>query len=128
MKQLARCAAGLVFGLMSLAAQAEVTLSAGYLKQGIEAPAVLSNLDPVPETQGVDGAQLGLADNQSSGRFLGHAYALEVAEITPRVTRHEERYADQQQRHRRPAGEGCVEDARVVELVAQHQVAGPGPR
>lgn len=83
MKQLARCAAGLVFGLMSGAAQAEVTLSVGYLKQGIEAPAVLSNLDPVPETQGVDGAQLGLTDNQSSGRFLGHAYALEVSVITP---------------------------------------------
>ncbi|SDD19262.1 amino acid/amide ABC transporter substrate-binding protein, HAAT family [Ruegeria marina] len=83
MNFLVKSAALLAFGTMACAAQAEAILAVGYLKQAVVAPAVLSNLDPVPETLGVDGARLGQADNQSSGRFLGHSYVLDVSEVDP---------------------------------------------
>ncbi|MEM9784742.1 MAG: ABC transporter substrate-binding protein, partial [Pseudomonadota bacterium] len=38
-------------------------------------------LDPVPKDAGLAGARLGIADNASTGGFLGHNYSLEVAEV-----------------------------------------------
>ncbi|MDD9911338.1 MAG: ABC transporter substrate-binding protein [Ahrensia sp.] len=54
-----------------------IDISIGYLQREVPPPAVLSNLDPLPEDEGLAGARLGLADNATTGRFLGHNYTLE---------------------------------------------------
>ena len=49
-----------------------------YLKiQQAERP-LLSNLDPIPENLGLNGAELGVADNNTAGSFLGYRFDLEV--------------------------------------------------
>lgn len=58
-----------------------VELSVHYLRQIIPPPPTLSNLDPIPEDLGMAGARAGLEDNNTTGRFLGHTYTLEVTEI-----------------------------------------------
>ena len=63
--------------------QAQVTVGVAYLRQEVEAPPTLSNLDPEPEDLGLAGAEVGLADNATTGRFLGHDYALDVASVPP---------------------------------------------
>ncbi|WP_342078181.1 ABC transporter substrate-binding protein [Yoonia sp. SS1-5] len=62
-------------------AGAEVTLSVGYLSVFEEQPPTLSNLDPEPADIGVAGAMTGLSDNLTTGRFLGHSYALAVTQL-----------------------------------------------
>ncbi|GGE54746.1 ABC transporter substrate-binding protein [Actibacterium pelagium] len=52
-----------------------------YLKQVRDAPPVLSNLDPLPEDLGLAGAEVGLADNKTTGGFMGHNYTLEMAVV-----------------------------------------------
>jgi ABC transporter substrate binding protein (PQQ-dependent alcohol dehydrogenase system) len=47
-----------------------------YFERRVERPPVLYNLEGVPEDEGLAGARLGLADNLTTGKFLGHAYAL----------------------------------------------------
>ena len=75
----------LVFGIAISAAtaRAEVVLHATYLR--IEQPPapVLSNLDPVPEDDGIAGAHLGLADNATTGQFLGQTYKLDTVSLPP---------------------------------------------
>ncbi len=44
-------------------------------------PPVLSNLDPIPDDLGLAGAEVGLADNKTTGRFMGHNYTLEVVSV-----------------------------------------------
>ncbi|MEO3413944.1 ABC transporter substrate-binding protein [Roseovarius sp. CAU 1744] len=73
----------LVCLMLSGPALAEVSLSVGYLEQQVARPAVLSNLDPVPDDLGAAGAQLGLADNQTTGQFLGHSYTLDIVRVAP---------------------------------------------
>lgn len=54
-----------------------------YLRLEVERPPVLSNLDPVPEDLGIAGAEVALADNMTTGRFLGHDYELSVVSVPP---------------------------------------------
>lgn len=54
-----------------------------YLEAPVERPPTLSNLDPVPEDLGLAGAEIGLNDNMTTGSFLGHRYALDVAVAAP---------------------------------------------
>ena len=61
------------------AAQVEAVI--GYLRQEVTPPPVLSNLDPIPEDEGIAGAQVALADNATTGRFLGQTYRLEVVSV-----------------------------------------------
>lgn len=75
---LALCAA-----LDAAAQDATVRVGITYLRQEVEAPPVLSNLDPIPEDLGLAGAEVGLADNATTGRFLGHDYALDVRSVEP---------------------------------------------
>ena len=50
-----------------------------YLKiQQAERP-LLSNLAPIPENLGLKGAELGVADNNTAGSFLGYMFHLDVA-------------------------------------------------
>ncbi|MBY5935686.1 ABC transporter substrate-binding protein [Tateyamaria omphalii] len=66
---------------MTTFASAETTLTIGYLRVEQPAPPTLSNLDPIPEDNGLAGAQTGLADNLTTGKFLGQNYELTVAEV-----------------------------------------------
>ena len=62
-------------------AWSEVVVAVHYLKKSVPPPPVLSNLDPIPEDLGMQGATLGLAENQTTGRFMGQTYALMVQEV-----------------------------------------------
>lgn len=66
---------------MATSAAAEVAVNIYYLKQVLEAPPTLSNLDPIPEDLGLVRAELGLQDNSTTGRFLGQSYELTVTEV-----------------------------------------------
>ncbi len=57
-------------------AQAELSLHVGYLEVEQDLPPTLSNLDPVPEDNGIAGALTGLQDNLTTGKFLGHSYEM----------------------------------------------------
>jgi len=54
-----------------------------WLELQQDRPPTLSNLDPIPEDEGLAGARLGLADNAAGGRFLGHDYSLEEIVVAP---------------------------------------------
>ncbi|QPH54262.1 ABC transporter substrate-binding protein [Pontivivens ytuae] len=69
--------------LCATAVSAQVTVDVVYLRQEVEAPPVLSNLDPIPEDEGIAGAEVGLADNATTGRFMGQDWALEVVSVAP---------------------------------------------
>jgi len=60
---------------------AETTLQVGYLRVEQPLPPTLSNLDPIPENNGIAGAETGLADNRTTGKFLGQTYEMTVAEV-----------------------------------------------
>lgn len=73
------CAAGLVTSLTMPAlaqAPAPIDISIIYLEKKIEHPPALSNFETVPDDQGLQGAQLALKDNQTTGKFLKHKYSL----------------------------------------------------
>lgn len=57
-------------------ATAEVAVSIGYLKVAVARTASLSNIDLTPQDAGLLGARLGLKDNLTTGKFLGHSYTL----------------------------------------------------
>jgi ABC transporter substrate binding protein (PQQ-dependent alcohol dehydrogenase system) len=75
-KYLAALATGL-----STTAQADVTLDVTYLSVFEARPPTLSNLDAEPADIGVAGAMVGLSDNTTTGRFLGHNYSLNVVQL-----------------------------------------------
>ena len=54
----------------------------GYLELFRPPPPTLSNLDGVPQDQGLAGARLGVSDNQTTGKFLGHSYEL-ITDVVP---------------------------------------------
>nr|WP_246587996.1 ABC transporter substrate-binding protein [Paracoccus bogoriensis] len=62
---------------MAAAAVAEpINVAIAYLELQVERPPVLTNLDPIPDDLGRMGAVLGLADNATTGGFMGHDYSL----------------------------------------------------
>ena len=71
----------ILMALCCTGAIAEISISVIYLRQEINKPAVLSNLDQVPDNLGTAGAQLGLAENATTGKFLGHSYELEIVSV-----------------------------------------------
>ncbi|MGR9045361.1 MAG: ABC transporter substrate-binding protein [Gammaproteobacteria bacterium] len=54
-----------------------------YFTQEKEAPSALSNLDPFIKHKGIPGAELGIADNNTTGRFTGQSYLLEKIVVEP---------------------------------------------
>jgi ABC transporter substrate binding protein (PQQ-dependent alcohol dehydrogenase system) len=71
-------AAAMGAALRSAGAQDEAaTLAIGYVS--LRAPQRVPNtfLDPPPEDEGVQGARLGVADDNTTGRFTGQRFALE---------------------------------------------------
>ncbi len=83
--RLAWCLSGPFAALLVAAgpASADVDMAMVYLRQEVEMPPVLSNLDPVPADQGIAGAEVALDDTRTTGRFLGHHYRLDVVSIEP---------------------------------------------
>lgn len=64
-------------------ARAELPVAITYLRLEVDRPPVLSNLDPVPKDLGIAGAEVALADTQTTGSFMGHAYALTLVSVPP---------------------------------------------
>lgn len=73
----------LALGLALPAGAETLAVKVLYLRQEVERPPVLSNLDAVPEDLGLAGAELALADNRTTGSFLGHDYSLTVISLPP---------------------------------------------
>ncbi|WP_071798192.1 ABC transporter substrate-binding protein [Natronohydrobacter thiooxidans] len=81
-------------------AQANIEVPIAYLEMEVERPPVLTNLDPIPDDLGRMGAALGLADNATTGGFMGHDYSLSDLVV--------------------PLGEDWLEAARAV--LADHRI------
>ncbi|WP_159805418.1 ABC transporter substrate-binding protein [Litoreibacter roseus] len=60
-----------------------VDLSVHYIRVETPTPPTLSNLDPIPDDLGLAGAQTALDDNNTTGKFLGQTYALDITELSP---------------------------------------------
>ena len=75
----------LSLGLLTVAAPAcaETALNMTYLRLETPPVPVLSNLDPIPEDDGIAGAGLGQSDNATTGKFLGQSYNLTIESIPP---------------------------------------------
>ncbi len=76
-------AVSLAATLAAAPARAEVEVVIAYLEQVVERPPTLSNLDPVPEDLGLAGARVALADNATTGGFLGQDYRLRETLVAP---------------------------------------------
>lgn len=74
------CALASAIAFCALPALAGTAVPVTYLREAAPPRVVLSNLDPVPEDLGLAGARLGIADNATTGRFLGQDYTL--SEVT----------------------------------------------
>ena len=79
----------LAFFLMPLtalpmpAAAEAINITIHYIERQVARPPTLSNLKAPPDDNGLQGAQLGLRDNQTTGRFLKHNYVLRNIIIPP---------------------------------------------
>ncbi len=58
------------------------TVQIGWLSQAIKRTLPLSYLDQPPQDEGIQGARLGIADNDTTGHFTGQSFAL-VESIVP---------------------------------------------
>ena len=69
---------------VTTAQQAETDLvRIAFLKQLVDRPPALSNLDDVPDDIGVFGGRLAAADNNTTGRFMKQRFELEEAVVPP---------------------------------------------
>lgn len=62
-------------------AAAELTLAASLLRVVEPPPPTLSNLDPIPDDNGLAGALTGLEDNLTTGKFLDQSYTLKTTTL-----------------------------------------------
>lgn len=58
-------------------------LTIHYLERRIERPAPLNNEDPIPDDEGLKGAELGLRDSNATGRFVALGFMLESRIVGP---------------------------------------------
>lgn len=58
------------------------TLQLGWLSRSVKRTMPLSYLDQPPDDEGVQGARLGIADNNTTGHFTGQSFEL-VDSIAP---------------------------------------------
>lgn len=74
----------IVLGVYTAAAQQlaapQVEVKLGYLR-AYEPQLALSVLDVAPRDEGVAGADVAIADNNTTGKFLGQTYTLDVTEV-----------------------------------------------
>src|SRR5690606_29756859 len=69
-------------GGSNAAAKTSIEIRIGYLR-AFEAELALSVLDIPPVNAGVAGAEVGIADNNTNGSFLGQKFTLDVVHIKP---------------------------------------------
>ncbi|GJM01230.1 MAG: branched-chain amino acid ABC transporter substrate-binding protein [Methyloligella sp.] len=67
--------------LGSIASAKELSIEFLYIESKEKRPATLSNLVAPPEDDGLLGAQLGIKDNNTTGRFLKHTYKMDEVVI-----------------------------------------------
>lgn len=67
----------------SPAAPAGAPLAIHYVERRIERPTPLNNEPPVPDDEGVRGAELGLRDGNATGRFVGLSFTLKTTVVEP---------------------------------------------
>src|SRR3954469_5920471 len=73
---IAACAIGLGILTSAIASHA-ATVTIGYLGRQEPPREPLSFVEPVMEDEGIQGAQLGIKDNVTTGRLLGQNFALD---------------------------------------------------
>jgi ABC transporter substrate binding protein (PQQ-dependent alcohol dehydrogenase system) len=81
MKTVTRTFCGLFALCLAAPVVAETVVNIAYLRQEIDRPPVLSNLDAVPEDEGIAGAFVGLEDNITTGKFLGQIFMLDIRSV-----------------------------------------------
>ena len=81
MKTVTRKFCGLFTLCLSTQTVAETSVNIVYLRQEIDRPPVLSNLDAVPEDEGIAGAEVGLEDNITTGKFLNQSFTLDIRSV-----------------------------------------------
>ena len=59
----------------------DVKVSLALLTEKRAVPPALSNLDPILTDEGIQGATLGIKDNNTTGQFTGHHYDLKHIEV-----------------------------------------------
>jgi len=74
--------AGAVFGASAAGAADPQVIRIGYLTREEEPRIPQTFLEPVADDEGVQGARLGIADNATTGRFLGQSFEL-VETVVP---------------------------------------------
>lgn len=76
-KRLKKCLLVVALVMSSGYAQSQsVNIKLAFLTQKLATPPALSNLDPVLTDEGIQGARLGIKDNNTTGKFTGHQYDL----------------------------------------------------
>ncbi len=74
-------AGGLLLSLLSLPiCAAPLEMEVAFIKLQQDKGPVLSNILPEPKDAGLRGAELGIADSNTTGRFLKHHYTLSITE------------------------------------------------
>ncbi|GAA4228138.1 ABC transporter substrate binding protein (PQQ-dependent alcohol dehydrogenase system) [Sagittula marina] len=73
------CAVLCVGGMSAPSEAADIRLH--YLRQEVEQPPTLSNLEPVPTDEGRAGAELALEDNATTGTFMGQTWTLQSTHV-----------------------------------------------
>lgn len=58
-------------------------LTIHYIERRIERPSPLNNEDPIPDDEGLKGAELGIKDSNATGRFVGLSFALKSTVVEP---------------------------------------------
>jgi ABC transporter substrate binding protein (PQQ-dependent alcohol dehydrogenase system) len=73
-----------LFGLLfftSVSFSAAKAINVAFLTEQLPTPAALSNLDPIIQEEGVQGARLGVEDSNTTGRFTGHQYRMKAVSV-----------------------------------------------
>lgn len=73
----------LTLSTKSIHAQTPIEIKIGSIRQIVERPPNLSNLEVIPENEGVAGADISISDNNTTGQFLGQQYTLETVNVAP---------------------------------------------
>lgn len=82
-RMLGLCLAAFGFIAFAPARAAEpVTIDILYIWQAIERPPTLANRAPPPDNAGLAGAELGVRDSNSTGRFTGQTYRLTTQQVS----------------------------------------------
>ncbi|GAB6845675.1 ABC transporter substrate binding protein (PQQ-dependent alcohol dehydrogenase system) [Methylorubrum rhodinum] len=58
-------------------------LAIHYVERRVERPTPLNNEPPIPDDEGLRGAELGLRDGNATGRFVGLSFALKTTVVEP---------------------------------------------